>query len=157
MNGNIKNALLVVVIIAVIAGSALLAIKPNIEAKQSLDGEIATLQQRLAELQAKEADRPIYEAGIIKNRQEFAEIMKKFPNGIEQENYIKFLGDLEDNEDIEYLENSIPPELNMDNYQQDSIIDLRDKRIKSNQKKPWGIVKTCPTVFSRFLINSKIP
>ncbi len=102
MNGGIKNALLVVVIIAVIAGSALLAIKPNIEAKQALDGEIATLQQRLAELQAKEADRPIYEAGIIKNRQEFAEIMEKFPNGIEQENYIKFLGDLEDNEDIEY-------------------------------------------------------
>ncbi len=102
MNGGIKNALLVVMIIAVIAGSALLAIKPNIEAKQALDGEIATLQQRLAELQAKEADRPIYEAGIIKNRQEFAEIMEKFPNGIEQENYIKFLGDLEDNEDIEY-------------------------------------------------------
>ena len=102
MNGGIKNALLVVMIIAVIAGSALLMIKPNIEAKQALDGEIATLQQRLAELQAKEADRPIYEAGIIKNRQEFAEIMERFPNGIEQENYIKFLGDLEDNEDIEY-------------------------------------------------------
>ena len=102
MNGGIKNALLVVMIIAVIAGTALLAIKPNIEAKQALDSDIATLQQRLAELQAKEADRPIYEAGIIKNRQEFAEIMEKFPNGIEQENYIKFLGDLEDNEDIEY-------------------------------------------------------
>jgi len=41
---------------------------------------------------------------------------------------------INNNEDIEYLENSIPPELNMDNYQQDSIIDLRDKRIKSNQK-----------------------
>ena len=41
---------------------------------------------------------------------------------------------INNNEDIEYLENSIPPELNIDNYQQDSILDLRDKRIKSNQK-----------------------
>ena len=38
------------------------------------------------------------------------------------------------NEENEYFENSIPPELNMDNYQQDSTIDFRDKRIKSNQK-----------------------
>ncbi len=103
MNGSIKNALLVVVIIAVIAGSVILGIKPNIEAKQALDGEIAQLQTRLAELQSKQADRPIYEAGIVKNRQVFAEYMKKFPNGIEQENYVKFLGDLEDNEDIEYF------------------------------------------------------
>ena len=39
------------------------------------------------------------------------------------------------NEENENLENSIPPELNMDNYQQDSTLDFRDKRIiKSNQK-----------------------
>ena len=38
------------------------------------------------------------------------------------------------NEENEYLENSIPPELNIDNYQQDSTIDFRDKRFKSNQK-----------------------
>ena len=38
------------------------------------------------------------------------------------------------NEENEYLEKSFPPELNMDNYQQDSTIDFRDKRIKSNQK-----------------------
>ena len=37
-------------------------------------------------------------------------------------------------EENENLENSIPPELNMDNYQQDSTLDFRDKRIKSNQK-----------------------
>ncbi|MCR4716713.1 MAG: hypothetical protein K5656_05995 [Lachnospiraceae bacterium] len=106
MSGNIKNAILFVLIIAVAVGAVLLGIKPNIEAKQALDGEIATLQARLAELQAKEADRPIYEAGIVKNKQEFAEIMEEFPNGIEQENYIKFLGDLEADEDIEYFMNS---------------------------------------------------
>ena len=38
------------------------------------------------------------------------------------------------NEENENLENSIPPELNLDNYQQDSTLDFRDKRIKSNQK-----------------------
>ena len=38
------------------------------------------------------------------------------------------------NEENEYFENSIPPELNIDNYQQDSIIDFKDKRFKSNQK-----------------------
>ena len=38
------------------------------------------------------------------------------------------------NEENENLEKSFPPELNMDNYQQDSTIDFRDKRIKSNQK-----------------------
>ena len=32
------------------------------------------------------------------------------------------------------LEKSLPPELNADNYQQDSTIDFRDKRVKSNQK-----------------------
>ena len=37
-------------------------------------------------------------------------------------------------EENEYLEKSLPPELNVDNYQQDSTIDFRDKRVKSNQK-----------------------
>ena len=34
----------------------------------------------------------------------------------------------------ENFEKSLPPEINLDNYQQDSTLDYRDKRIKSNQK-----------------------
>ena len=34
----------------------------------------------------------------------------------------------------ENFEKSLPPEINLDNYQQDSTLDYRDKKLKSNQK-----------------------
>lgn len=108
MSGNIKNAILVLVMIAVGLGSGLMIIKPNIETTQSLNYEISDLQQRLAELQAKEADRAIYEAGIVRNKQEFMEILDKFPEDIQQENYIAFLGKMEEDKDIdEFTMNSL--------------------------------------------------
>ena len=86
MSGTIKNALLVVVMVAIAAASIMLFIKPNIDAKTTLDGEISQLQARLADLQSKEADRAVYEAGIEKNKAEFEKILKEFPEGLEQAN-----------------------------------------------------------------------
>lgn len=103
MSGTIKNLLLGVAMVAVAAIAFMMVIKPNYEATQALNGEIATLEARLAELQAKEADRAIYEAGIVRNNQEFEEILAKFPPGIEQENYLDFLGKMEDDEKIDEL------------------------------------------------------
>ena len=106
MSGNIKNALLVIVMIGIAVASVMLVIKPNWEAKQTLDVEISQLQTRLAELQAKEADRAIYEAGIVKNEQDFEEILAKFPEDIQQENYFKFFSDIESDKDIDVKMNS---------------------------------------------------
>lgn len=103
MSGTIKNLLLGVAMVAVAAIAVMMVIKPNYEATQALNGEIATLEARLAELQAKEADRAIYEAGIVRNNQEFEEILAKFPEGIEQENYLDFLGKMDDDEKIDEL------------------------------------------------------
>ncbi len=100
MSGTIKNALLVVVMVAIAAASIMLFIKPNIDAKTTLDGEISQLQARLADLQSKEADRAVYEAGIEKNKAEFEKILKEFPEGLEQANYIDFLGKMTENKDI---------------------------------------------------------
>ncbi len=101
MNDTIKVTLLVLVMAGVIAASVLLFIKPNIEEKQALDGEIAQLSTRLADLQSKEADRAIYEAGIVRNKKEFDEFLAMFPEDIVQANYVDFFGKLEDNKDIE--------------------------------------------------------
>ena len=103
MSGTIKNLLLGVAMIAVAAIAFMMVIKPNYDATQALNGEIATLEARLAELQAKEADRAIYEAGIVRNNKEFEEILAKFPAGIEQENYLDFLGKMDDDEKIDEL------------------------------------------------------
>ena len=61
------------------------------------------------------------------------------------------------NEENEYLEKSFPPELNMDNYQQDSTIDFRDKRIKSNQKTiSSSAIYHLDTSDNHILINNQI-
>lgn len=103
MSGTIKNLLLVVVMLAVGVGAFMGVIKPNYDATTVLDREIADLEGRLAELQAKEADRAIYEAGIVRNNKEFEEILAKFPAGIEQENYLNFLGKMDEDKEIDQL------------------------------------------------------
>lgn len=103
MSGTIKNVLLGVAMIAVAVIAIMMVIKPNYEATQALNSEIATLEGRLAELQAKEADRAIYEAGIVRNNQQFEEILAKFPAGIEQENYLNFLGKMDEDKEIDQL------------------------------------------------------
>ena len=62
------------------------------------------------------------------------------------------------NEENENLENSIPPELNMDNYQQDSTLDFRDKRIiKSNQKTiSTSAILHLDTSDNHILLNNQI-
>lgn len=102
MNGNIKNALFIVVIIAAIAGSVLLCIKPNLTERKQLETEVSDLQNKYNDLVSKEQNRPVYEAGIVQNKKKFKEILDKFPEGIEQENYIKMLGDMKDNKDLDF-------------------------------------------------------
>lgn len=106
MGDNIKSALLVIVMVAIGAATVMLGVKPNLEAKTALDAEISALQTTLADLQAKEADRAIYEAGIVRNQQTFNDLVAEFPEDIQQENYIKFLGDMEDKKDIDIIMNS---------------------------------------------------
>lgn len=106
MSDNIKSILLVIIMVAVAVATFTVGIKPNIDAKTSLDGEIAALQTRLADLQAKEADRAVYEAGIVRNQQKFEELLAEFPEDIQQENYIKFLGDMEKDKDVDITMNS---------------------------------------------------
>ena len=60
------------------------------------------------------------------------------------------------NEENENLENSIPPELNIDNYQQDSTLDFRDKRIKSNQKTISSSVIHLDTSDNPIFMNNQV-
>lgn len=101
MNNTIKNAIIALVMVAVALISIMMFIKPNLDERSSLESDISQLQTQLADLQSKEADRPVYEAGIVQNQQKFKETLDKFPEGIDQANYIHFLGELEDNKDLD--------------------------------------------------------
>ena len=89
--------------LAIAAVSVMMIIKPNYDATTALNQEISSLEARLAELQAKEANRAIYEAGIVRDNKKFEEILAKFPAGIEQENYLDFLGKMDADEKIDEL------------------------------------------------------
>lgn len=95
-----KAALLVLLGIAICVLSIFYIAKPNYEAKQSLDSECAELQARLTKLQALEADRPKYEAGIEEYSKKYQQVLDAFPADLNQEITIMFLQGIKDSNEF---------------------------------------------------------
>lgn len=86
--------------VVILVASILLSVKPNLDKKKELDSQITELTTRYNDLQAKEANRPMYEAGITENEAKYQETLAKFPEDISQDKYIMFFEDAEQNEDL---------------------------------------------------------
>ena len=95
-----KAALIGLAGAAVCALSVLYVAKPQYEEKQKLDSESVQLQTRLADLQAKQADREKYEQGIKEYGDRFNAILSSFPADLNQEITIMFLQGIKDSNDF---------------------------------------------------------
>ena len=102
MSGQVKNLLFALVSIAAILISGFMFVKPNLDDKKVLETEVAALEQRYNDLMEKEANRPVYEAGIKQNLQLCEDIVAKFPADIQQENYVKLLGDMQKDKTLDF-------------------------------------------------------
>ena len=102
MSGQVKNLLFSLVSVAAILISIFMFVKPNLEDKKVLEAEVTALQQRYEDLVEKEANRPVYEAGIKQNLQLCEDIVAKFPADIQQENYVKLLGDMQKDKTLDF-------------------------------------------------------
>lgn len=100
MKNSEKAALLVLLGIAVCILSIIYIAKPNFEERQSVESEVAQLQIRLSDLQAKQADREKYEAGIIEYTEKYEAVLASFPADLNQEITVMFLEGIKDNNDF---------------------------------------------------------
>lgn len=74
--------------------------KPNFEQRSALEAESVQLDARLKELQAKEADREKYEAGILEYKEKYEAVLNRFPADLNQEITIMFLEGIKDDNDF---------------------------------------------------------
>lgn len=102
MKNNSGIAMLVGLLgFAVCALSIIYIAKPNFENRQIIEGECVQLQARLQELQAKQADREKYEAGIVEYTEKYESILNAFPADLNQEITIMFLQGIKDDNDFD--------------------------------------------------------
>lgn len=90
-----KKLILIVLIAVIVALPYLFVIKPYTQNRQALEAENATLQARLTELEAMNANRADYEKGIVNMNAEIETITKSYSEDILKENTIMFLRDME--------------------------------------------------------------
>ena len=95
-----KAILLVMAGIAVCALSILYIAKPNFEDRAALESEAVQLEARLRDLQAKQADREKYEAGIVEYTDKYNAVLDRFPADLNQEITIMFLEGIKDDNDF---------------------------------------------------------
>lgn len=74
--------------------------KPNFEQRSALETESVQLEARLRDLQAKEADREKYEAGIVEYKEKYEAVLNRFPADLNQEITIMFLEGIKDDNDF---------------------------------------------------------
>ena len=87
--------ILVVLAIAIAGGVFMYVYKPNMEDKESLDSEIATLETRYNELKAQEVHRDEYIALTAEYNEKFMEEIDIFPATLDQEISVMFMKGLE--------------------------------------------------------------
>lgn len=90
-----KKLILIAIIAAIVALPYIFVIKPYTQDRQALEAENATLQARLTELEAMNANRADYEKGIVDMNAEIVAITKSYSEDIVKENTIMFLRDME--------------------------------------------------------------
>ena len=91
MSASNKNMILVFLGLIILVASYFLGVTKMLEEKTQLENEVATLQQRYNELQAKSAKKAEYEAGIEIYNEKYEEKMKEFPATLDQEYTITFV------------------------------------------------------------------
>ena len=102
MKNNSGIAMLVGLLgFAVCVLSIIYIAKPNFENRQAIEAECLQLQARLQELQAKQADREKYEAGIVEYTEKYESILNAFPADLNQEITIMFLQGIKDDNDFD--------------------------------------------------------
>lgn len=95
-----KAILIILLGIAICALSIMYVAKPNFEDRQAIESECEQLQIRLDDLLAKEANRPMYEAGIVEYTEKFEAVLNCFPADLNQEITIMFLQGVKDSNDF---------------------------------------------------------
>lgn len=100
MKDSEKALLLGLVGVGAAVASLMLVAKPNYEAKQRIDSENVQLEQRLAYLNDREANREQYLVDTEKFNAEFEERLQAFPADLNQEITIMFLDGIKKNNDF---------------------------------------------------------
>lgn len=100
MKDSEKALLLGLAGVAAAVASLMLVAKPNYEAKQRIDSENVQLEQRLAYLNDREANREQYLVDTEKFNAEFEERLQAFPADLNQEITIMFLDGIKKNNDF---------------------------------------------------------
>lgn len=103
---NIK-ILLTLLAALIVGGVYLYVYKPNMDKKDSLEGENASLQIRLDDLRAKEQYREQYEKETKEFYEEFDKILADYPANWDQELSVMFMKGIEDNYNQEFLISSV--------------------------------------------------
>ncbi len=91
MSASNKNMILVFLGIIVVVAAYFLGVSPMLEEKESIDKEVASLQTRYNELQARKDKEEDYKQGIVTYNEKFDEKLNVFPATLNQEYTIEFV------------------------------------------------------------------
>ena len=103
---NLKLILFLLSVIMV-GGVYMYVYKPNVEDTEAIESECSTLEARLADLKAKEANRAQYEADIVTYNEKIDEIVSYFPATLDQEISVMFVKGVEEVHDGEFEVSSV--------------------------------------------------
>lgn len=98
---NLKLILFLLSVVMV-GGVYMYVYKPNSEDTAAIESECDTLETRLADLKAKEANRAQYEADIVTYTEKVDEIVSYFPATLDQEISVMFIKGVEEVHDGEF-------------------------------------------------------
>lgn len=97
LNDTYKGLIFIAIGIIAAVFAFMYVAQPNYQEMQSIESENVILKSRLAELQAKQANRDQYLADTAKFNEEYDAILNKFPADLNQEVTIMFVEGLRDN------------------------------------------------------------
>lgn len=97
MNDSLKGVILIFVGIVAALLSFMYVAQPNIDSTRSIQGEIDTLTARLAELEAKQAERDRYLEETAQYNADYDSILNSFPADLNQEVTIMFIEGIREN------------------------------------------------------------
>lgn len=96
MSKNNAKILLFLLAVLMVGATYMYVFKPNQDETAKLESEAETLETKLKDLKAKEADREMYETQIVEFNEGFQEIIAEFPAALNQEVTVMFVKGVED-------------------------------------------------------------
>lgn len=101
MNDTLKGALLIFIGVIAAVASFMYVAQPNIDKTRLIQQDNVTLRARLAELEAKQADRDRYLEETAQYNEEYDSILNSFPADLNQEVTIMFVEGIRENYDFD--------------------------------------------------------